>query len=364
VGQLTAGNAHNFNNLHMVILPNLELTPLVPPEERLSLVEDARQAAERAAELVRQLVVFAGKDAPAAYAVKDVAPLVERTVAICRGTFDRQTSVEARVASALPLVSMDAGQIEQALLNVCLNARDAMSDRAVRRLLVEVAALAARAPELGRRGVDADRAWVCIRVTDTGHGMDEATRRRLFEPFFTTKPPGKGTGLGLASVYAVMKAHGGWIDVDSTPNVGTTLSLFLPAAEQGSPAVGAPPEPRERAAGQHVLVVDDEPLVREVVARVLEDGGYRVSLAAGAGEALEVFERTPEGFALVLLDLSMPDGSGRDVCRAMKARRPRQPVVYFSGYPLDEASEADGVVEKPVGAEALLAAVDHVLGKG
>jgi PAS domain S-box-containing protein len=361
VGQLTAGIAHNFNNLLMAILPNLELAPLLAPAEATPLLDDARHAAERAAQLVRQLLVFAGKQRSAQHTVQFVGPIVDRVLSICRGTFDRQLAIESSAAEGLPPVAMDAGQVEQALLNVCLNARDAMADRAVRRLQVSVDPVPADSPELAQRAPGPHVAYVRIRIEDTGHGMDETTRRRVFEPFFTTKPVGKGTGLGLATAYAILKAHEGWIAVESTPGTGSVFSLYLPSAE-GRPTSPEVDEDALPVGGTgRILVIDDEAMVRQVVARILGDGGYDVETAGGAREGLERFEREPEGFDLILLDLSMPDGSGRDVCIAIKERRPEQRVLYFSGYAVEDAPEADGVVPKPIGAASLLAEVGRAI---
>ena len=360
VGQLTAGIAHNFNNLLMAILPNLELAGRLPAEEASPLIADARRAAERAQQLVRQLLVFAGHKPPAEHSVQHVAPIVAQTVSICRGTFDRRLTIEAASANDVPPVAVDAGQIEQALLNVCINARDAMRDRTNRRLGIGVDVLPVDHAEIAAHPAAVARPHVRIRIEDTGHGMDEATRRRIFEPFFTTKAVGQGTGLGLATAYAILKAHEGWISVDSTPGEGSTFSLVLPAAE-GAPGEVSRGVSAPRGGNERLLIVDDEPLVRQVVRRVLEEAGYGVVCAETATEATARHQAEPDGFAVVLLDISLPDGSGRDVCRDMKARRPQQRVILFSGLATDDPEGADGVVLKPVGIDVLLGEVRRVL---
>jgi len=361
IGQLTAGIAHNFNNLLMAILPNLELLSRQPQGELGPLLDDAQRATERAAELVRQLLLFAGRRGPRPSTAEDVGSIVERTLAICRGTFDRRIVIEVRELGERPLVAVDAGQIEQALLNVCLNARDALADVPEPRLRVTIEALAPEAPAIAAYPGAASRPHVCILVEDNGQGMDETTRRRVFEPFFTTKPVGRGTGLGLATAYGIVRAHRGWMAVASTPGQGTAVSIYLPAADEAAVSTPARVPEEVRGGTERVLLVDDEALVRQVVARLLADAGYEVVVASGAREAMERYAGDPKGFALVLLDVTMPDGSGREVCRRIQELRPAQRVVYFSGNVLEDAPEAAAVVLKPIGADDLLRQVRRVL---
>ena len=223
VGQLTAGIAHNFNNMLMGMLPNLESAARRAPPELEPLLRDAEESAQRAAHLVRQLMTYAGRNSPAARAVESIADLVERTVAFCRTTFDHRIAFDTRYdRSARARVA--AAQLEQALLNALINARDAIAEVDAPRMTVRVDVVTDGSTELGGRAGD----HVRVQIGDNGIGMDAATASRIFEPFFTTKPVGKGTGLGLATTRAIVVEHGGFVTCDSEPRFGSTFSFYLP----------------------------------------------------------------------------------------------------------------------------------------
>jgi PAS domain S-box-containing protein len=227
VGQLTAGIAHNFNNLLMGILPTLEIALKSAPAEIASLLHVAEQSAERAASVVRQLMAYASHNRSTTRQTEPLAPLVERMVAFWRGTLDRRIAVELNSADS-GVADIDASLIEQAVLNLLINARDALADGApaAPTIKVFVDGVGAGAPDLdGRRGD-----WIAIRVEDNGVGMDAATMQRMYEPFFTTKPIGKGTGLGLSTTQAIVRDHGGFITCRSAPGRGTTFTLHVPRA--------------------------------------------------------------------------------------------------------------------------------------
>jgi two-component system cell cycle sensor histidine kinase/response regulator CckA len=289
-----------------------------------------------------------------------VAAVARRTVAICKTTFDRGVLLVLEEPGDAQLVRADPSQIEQALLNVLINARDALAQAAPRdpRVLLRIEGCR-RSPDSG----GPPRDFVCIRVSDNGSGMDDSTRVRIFEPFFTTKPVGSGTGLGLSTTVTIVREHGGSVEVESTPGQGSTFSIYLPRAPTEAP------ERRRRSSrpapggGETILVVDDEKSVRDVVRRMLERGGYGVQLASDGREALRLLarDRGRSSVDLVLLDVSMPGLSGRAILGEMKALAPSIPVAYFTGYGLECPDEVDGLIEKPVTSVALLRSVRTIL---
>jgi PAS domain S-box-containing protein len=226
VGQLTAGIAHNFNNLLMGILPTIEMASRAAPPELIPLLHVAEQSAQRAAGVVRQLMTYAARTHVQARRSEPIAPLVEGIAAFCRTTLDRRIVLDVRCADA-GAAEVDPPQIEQAVLNLLINARDALEDEqiAAPTIQVVVETVPAGAHELVGRPGD----WIAIRIADNGVGMDAATIKQMYEPFFTTKPIGKGTGLGLATTHAIVQEHHGFLSCQSTPGQGTTFTMYLPA---------------------------------------------------------------------------------------------------------------------------------------
>lgn len=364
IGQLSAGVAHNFNNLLMGIIPNLDLALSSAPGEMVQLLHAARGAALRAAELVGQLTTFAGRAPAASPRVSEVRQLVERALGTCRLTQERPVTVVARYPDESPSVSVDAVRLEQALREILLNARDAVGDPAVDAPALEISvdSVSAGARELAYLGLRSDRGYVRISVTDNGGGMPAQIQSRIFEPFFTTKAPGRGTGLGLSTAQAIVREHGGAIDCHSTPGVGSLLSVFLPVAPAEPPATAAS-DAMARPAGEAILIVDDEAPVREVVRRLLNREGYVTHVAEGGAEALEALN-DPElrrSLALVLLDMAMPGMSGQRALRSLRELLPETPIVFLTGYAVDTPSEADGLIRKPVTAAKLAEAVREIL---
>jgi two-component system cell cycle sensor histidine kinase/response regulator CckA len=364
VGQLTAGIAHNFNNMLMGVLPNLELAVQRAPAELVPLLQSATDSARRAADLVRKLTTYAGGNRPGERKNEEIGLLVTRAVELCRTTFDRRIALEY-TNEAGARARVDATQIEQALLNLLINARDAVESPQIQApcLSVSVGVVRSGADELGGRAGD----YVCVRVRDNGVGMDEATVHRIYEPFFTTKDVGKGTGLGLATTHAIVREHGGFLACESVKGRGTTFSLYLPL-EPGAPARARVASERPLSMGtETVLVVDDEPAVRGGVMRVLASGGYTARGAASGSEALELLADPDfaSTVALVLLDVSMP-GLPRRELRSRLRELMSAPVIYFTGYALDaaDADADDAVLEKPVTRERLLRTVREALDRG
>jgi two-component system, cell cycle sensor histidine kinase and response regulator CckA len=370
IGQLSAGIAHNFNNLLMGILPNLELAIARPNVDRRELLEAAHGAALRAAELVRQLTTFAGQTRPTPRRPEDLRDLVGRTIAICRRAFDRRIELSATLCDEPAVVVGDHTMLEQALLNVLINARDAVMEAQVESpsLRIEVALVSGSAPELRMHQLSWPSDGVSLRIIDNGPGLSEETKRRMYEPFFTTKDVGKGTGLGLSTSLAIVKDHGGAIDCDSKPGHGTIFTFYLPSTDLRAAGVTghrAEAESPSLEGLNAILVIDDEETVRRPVELMLQRAGYKVYSAAGGAEALELLADASvfRDVALVLLDLSMPGMPGATVRREIRALAPHLPVAYFTGYALDSVDEADGVIQKPVGYEQLTTSVRELLAR-
>jgi PAS domain S-box-containing protein len=352
VGELTAGIAHNFNNVLSIILPNVELCKHDAPPLMAVQLDDIEHAALRAADLVRQLMLFARRDLDARKTAVDPISTLRRTVEICRTTFDRGIRLELGIGPEIPRILANAGQIEQVLLNICINARDAFEEARTHAPTIAI--------RIDRNAADGVR----ILVTDNGPGMDEQTRSRVFEPFFTTKDVGRGTGLGLASVYAIVQDHGGRVVCESRLEHGTSFEIELPglpgsaAASETSAATAATPSGTET-----IFIIDDEALVRRATRAMLEHGGYRV-LDCGDGEqALAIFEQKRAAIDLVVLDRSMPGLSGEQVFVRLKQLANEIPIVLMSGQLGVSAvtARAAAAITKPISIDMLLGTVRRVL---
>ena len=366
VGQLAAGIAHNFNNLLMVILPNVELAKKHATPEVAASLDAIDTASTRAADLVRQLMLFTRADAAAAPHRQPLLPIVQHCLQMCRSFFDRSIKIEFGKPVAAHVIG-DSTLLEQCLLNILLNARDALADCPERRVWIDMDVVDSDDPEgAGPQNVPGDRRRLArIAISNSGKGIDPATRQRVFEPFFTTKPVGQGTGLGLATTFAIVKEHDGYIECHDRPGGGVTFVLWLPLADsESTKESSAPPTPREVAGVEHVLVVDDEPLVRTVLERVLTSAGYRVTTADSGCAALASYDRRG-AFDLTLLDMSMPGMNGRDVRAQILERDPGAKVIYITGNAamLASAGAPAPLLEKPVTSPVLLAAVRRALGQ-
>jgi PAS domain S-box-containing protein len=363
VGQLTAGIAHNFNNMLMGVLPNLELATQRAPHDLLSLLDTATQSARRAAELVRKLMTYTGRGRPAARTVEEVGALVGHAVDLCRTTFDRRIAFEQEYETGAR-ARVDATQVEQAVVNVLINARDALDGPHLDapKVDVSVGVVVAGADEIG--GQEGDH--VRIRIRDNGSGMDAATAARIYEPFFTTKGAGKGTGLGLATTHAILREHGGFVTCESARGKGTTFSLYLPRDPSPLTRGRTAPERSRTRGTETILVVDDEPPVRRVVSTILRSAGYVAHEAGSGTEALALLaDRDFAGrVALVLLDVSMP-GLSRHELRSRLRELTRARVVYFTGYALDaaDADADDAVLQKPATEDEILRTVRRMIGR-
>jgi len=364
VGQLAGGLAHDFNNLLTAITANLFFVRERLPggDPALEDLDAAAEAAGRAAKLTRQLLTFARRQVVEPRLVdlnESVASLDRMLAPLLGGRIERCL----KLAPGLWPVRIDPGQLEQLIINLVLNARDAMPGGGS--ITVETANLTIGAEP---RPVDArdvpEGRWVTLAVQDTGQGMDEATQARIFEPFFTTKPPGYGTGLGLATVHGITLQAGGRVGVRSAPGGGARFAVYLPA-EAGVPVpVREPPQAGGRGT-ETVLLVEDDAAVRAVSARALAAHGYRVVEAPDGRQALRIAEEEP-GVALVITDVVMPVMDGWELARALENRHPRLPVLMVSGYaPRPEALEglqgSPPLLVKPFTPEQLAARVREML---
>ncbi|MGE3343753.1 MAG: response regulator [Vicinamibacterales bacterium] len=336
VGRLAGGVAHDFNNLLTVILGSASLLAedLGRDHDGGPLLHEITTAARSAAALTSQLLAFSrqGVIQPTTLAINDVVrhadPLLRRLVG-------DNIAIAIALAPDLPAIHADAAQLEQVLINLAANARDAMPDGG--RILVSTGQHVVTTEEANRTPGLKVGHYVVLSVTDSGTGMDAATQTRVFEPFFTTKELGKGTGLGLATVYGIVKQGDGWIGVESTPGMGTTFTVLLPA-------VGAPPprpsSPAAAEAARHggtetLLVVEDRVDTRSAVAEILRRRGYHVLEAGNADEAVEVANAHDGDIHLLLTDVVMPGANGRELATQLVAHRPTLRVLFMSGYPND-----------------------------
>jgi two-component system, cell cycle sensor histidine kinase and response regulator CckA len=364
VGLLAGGVAHDFNNLLVGILGYADL--LAADAAPGSVAEEAgrtiSQAARRAAELTKQLLAFARLGNHRREPV-DLHAGVEEVIALLARTLDKSIRIERRLGAARHAVLGDPGQLQQVILNLAVNARDAMPAGGT--LTVETAVQEGEDAS-GARGLPRGRCLV-LSVTDTGVGIPREHLERVFEPFFTTKTEGHGTGLGLATVYGIVKGHGGAVRVYSEERIGTRFTVYLPLLEGDARSAAAPAPALPRGAGR-VLVVDDEDVVRRTAARMLRTLGFVPVTVGGGQEALDWLAAQAEPPAAVLLDLAMPGMDGATCFREMRARHPELRVVISSGFArngraqelLDEG--ADEFVQKPYDtaelARALSAAVE------
>jgi nitrogen-specific signal transduction histidine kinase/CheY-like chemotaxis protein len=332
LGTLAGGIAHDFNNIISIISGHAALLAgkLKEHSPARATLQTIINAAERGSAIVRQILTFARKS-EADFRSLHIQELVSELVKMLRVTFPRTIEITCSCPPDLPQVWMDPSQLHQALLNLCINARDAMTGTGkldIDTTLIEGREIAGRFPAAeGKR-------LIRIRVTDTGVGMDEKTRARIFEPFFTTKGRHQGTGLGLAVVYGVVKAHKGFIEVDSQPGRGTAFSLFFSASEiQTSRSVQFDLEAEPVAHGSEtILVVEDEESLRELLTSVLHDHGYGILVARDGLEALERYHRHRNDIHLTITDMDLPKLNGAAVGQSILSDNPEAKIILISGF--------------------------------
>jgi signal transduction histidine kinase len=366
LGQLAGGVAHDFNNLLAVILNCVGFVAeaTVGDAQVRADIEQIRTAAERAAELTRKLLIFGHQERVRLEAL-DLNAVVADAAKLLARSIGEHIKLVVRAAPGLPPVRADRGQIEQVLVNLAVNARDAMPDGGTLAIEPSLAELDEEYARLNP-SVTPGR-YVALSVSDTGTGMSREVVGRVFEPFFTTKAQGKGTGLGLAIVHGIVTGAGGSVSVYSERGVGTTIRAYFPVAS-GEPAAPAPGPPAAdvQGRGETILVVEDEPAVLDVAARILEQNRYTV-LAAGTGsQALAL--AAEHRFDLLLTDMVMPEISGLELARRVKQLRPVVAVLFMSGYSQDVLGpqrvndEGIALVQKPFSRRTLLDGVRTAVG--
>lgn len=356
IGQLAGGVAHDFNNLLAAIMMHLGLLRMgssLDPESREALKE-LELSVKRAAGVTRQLLMFSRRSV-LEIKVLDLNEVVENLLKMLRRLIGEHVELRFDQAAGPLPVEADAGMLEQVLMNLCVNARDAMPRGGV--IHITTRAVAISDTQIESNKAEPGRVHACLEVSDNGCGMDEATLKQVFEPFFTTKEAGHGTGLGLATVHGIIAQHKGWVEVESHVGRGSTFAVYLPSTTtQQTQATGAgaglPVTMHELSGHERILLVEDETNVRHILARLLRLYGYTVFEAGSGPEALEHWQRERDRIALLFTDMMMPGGlNGLDLAARFQAERPELKVIVSSGYSREIAGHEtwarDGVVYLP-----------------
>ncbi|HEY1660230.1 MAG TPA: ATP-binding protein, partial [Candidatus Sulfotelmatobacter sp.] len=365
VGRLAGGIAHDFNNLLMVVSGYTEvLLDKTAPEDPLhAKIESIQQASDRATALTRQLLAFSRKQL-LELKVIDVNAVVKDMERLLRPLIGEDIELTTTLAPDVGCTRADAGQLEQVLMNLVVNAKDAIPNGG--KICIRTASVnldESYRPEntFIKRGP-----YVMISVSDNGHGMDRETQVRVFEPFFTTKEKGKGTGLGLSTVYGIIKQSGGYVFVQSEPDRGTTFTIYFPRVDEPSEAITASAPVAAGDGSETILLVEDEESVRQLVRETLVSRGYHVLEAQNGNAALALAAAHPETIHLVVTDVVMPGLSGHELAQQILASRPGVKVLYLSGYAEDAMPSAarpqKAFLQKPFTLQALSRKVREVLG--
>ena len=364
IGAMAGGIAHEFNNLLQAIsgFTKFAIAGLSPQEKRFQDLQVVLNAADRATALTRQLLSFSRRHVLQRTCI-DPNQVVTDLTKLLRPLIGESITVDTRLAPSLESISVDAGLLQQALLNLCINARDAMPRGG--RLTIATEKVFLTNEFITERPHAHTSPHVMYTISDTGDGMPPEVKARIFEPFFTTKDPGKGTGLGLSMVYGMVEQHEGIIQVDSTPNVGTTFRISIPLRTTNESQPLTQPQATSRRGTETILIAEDESLVRGFMEHVLRSTGYRVIVANDGVEAVEMFRKHAADISLVLLDFVMPGLKGHEVYDRITRLRPSVRVVFCTGHD-PTASQlpetADFVfLQKPFEASVLLQTVRSTL---
>lgn len=368
IGTLASGLAHDLNNIFSPILMSLAMLKLdISDQDRVEIIKTIEMSAKRGGEIVKQVLAY-GRGLEGVRTDVQIKPLVTEVQKILQETFPKSVAVDVSIQPDLWSVSGDATQIHQILLNLCVNARDAMSDGG--KLTLEITNVQIDQSFSSMEEAAEPGPFVCMEVRDTGTGIPLDVIERIFDPFFTTKGLGKGTGLGLSIVLGIVKSHGGFVRVANGSEGGACFKVFLPAQPDVVPSEEeAPAEEQElpRGRGEMILVVDDEQPVREAVQRVLVAHRYTVCLAQDGAEALAIFARNPGKFAAVLTDLMMPHMDGVAFIHALRRLAPRLPIIASTGLAQKaqlaalQAQRVETILRKPYDSTALIQALESLL---
>ncbi|MBR9985543.1 MAG: PAS domain S-box protein [Desulfosarcina sp.] len=368
VGRLAGGVAHDFNNMLGAILGYTELGMLrvSPTDPTYGTLADIQKAAQRSANLTRQLLAFARKQAVAPKLL-DLNETLEGMLKMLRRLIGENIDLAWLPGKDLDPVRMDPSQIEQLLANLCVNARDAIRDTG--KISVETGAVTFDEIYCAAHVGSVPGKYVLLAVSDNGCGMDAETRSHLFEPFFTTKAVGKGTGLGLATIYGIVKQNNGFIDVHSQPGQGTTVKIYLPrnTAETGRTTKKKDAAQAAERGHETILIVEDEPMILDITTKMLEHQGYTVQAAATPGEAIRLAREHAGEIHLLMTDVVMPEMNGRDLAKNLLSLYPNLKRLFMSGYTADVIAHHgvldEGVqfIQKPFLVQALANKVREVL---
>jgi two-component system cell cycle sensor histidine kinase/response regulator CckA len=332
LGKLAGGVAHDFNNVIGAIMGWAEIGAdrVAEDSQEGKLFRKIGDQARRAAGLTRQLLAYARRQMLEPKNI-NLNQMVKETTALLEKVIGEQIEVKMALSEDLRITRADPAQLEQVLMNLCFNARDAMP--AGGQLLIETRNLYLDAKYCSRHPDARPGRWVLLSVSDTGTGMDSSTLERIFEPFFTTKEVGKGTGLGLATVFGIMKQHGGFIEVYSEVGTGTAFHVHLPVSEGEAEALRVADDTPTRGGNELILVAEDHDGMRDMVEQILEALGYRLILARDGDEAIRKFHEHASEISLMLMDVVMPKMSGTDAYEKISAEYPGIPVIFTSGIP-------------------------------
>jgi signal transduction histidine kinase/CheY-like chemotaxis protein len=366
VGQLAGGIAHDFNNLLLVISGYTSMVQerQAPESEDNLDLDEVRKAADRATVLTRQLLSFSRRQTIQPLHV-DLNDLIEDALRMIRRVIGEHIDFRFLPSPRLETIYVDKGQIEQVLMNLCVNARDAMNSGGT--LTIQTMNAVLDESYCANHPWAKEGHYVVLDVTDTGHGMDPTTCARIFEPFFTTKELGQGTGLGLSTVYGIVRQNDGLIQVNSEPGKGTSFKIYIPSVELPAEPKGTALESRVTGGSETLLIAEDEESVRHLLQRILEIEGYTVLTATDGEDALRVFDAHAHEIDLAVLDVMMPKLGGRQVMDRIQAKCPRMRFLFASGYSKN-ALHKDFVIEegirlvpKPYQRAVLLRAIREVL---
>jgi PAS domain S-box-containing protein len=380
VGTLTGGIAHDFNNILFAIMGNIELLKydLTPDTETYHLAETVEKSAQRAAKITRELLAFSRPTKSVTSSV-NINHTVNEVTELLKHTIEKMIAVKTNLAPDLWKINADSSQIYQVILNMCINAKEAIMARGHGELIIETSNKELSKEDISFHPKARPGKYVMLTISDTGIGMDEETVQRIFEPFFTTKPTGKGGGLGLAVTYNIVKSHNGFITVYSEKGKGTSFKIYLPelttgqagmpVSEQPIPdeATKAPEQQTSQKAEGTILVAEDEDAIRTMVKRILERAGYSVIITPDGKQAVEQYRQQKDNIDMVILDLIMPGWSGLETLKVLRKINPNLKVLISSGYSSDSMNEEilklgiNGFIQKPYVIKELLEEVKRII---